>query len=131
MQIEEMQARLGWTDKDRDNWIEINSKYYDDPLAAWGDKLKMHLFPQRSASVYVMQSYQSPITGQWIDSPSQRREDMVRNNARPWEGMAAERKVAEERVKLEEKQADAAIDNAVVSAYQSLSDDKKKALETS
>lgn len=130
MDVKEMQARLGWTDKDRDNWLEVNAKYYDDPQTAWVDKLKMHLYPVRSAAVYVMPSYQSPITGKWIDTPAQRRDDMARNNARPWEGMEAEKKVATQRKAAEEKAADQAVENAVVSAYQALGSEKQQALES-
>jgi hypothetical protein len=90
----------------------------------------MHAYPKRTASVYVMPSYQSPISGKWIDTPSQRRDDMARNNSRPWEGMESERKAASERVKIEEKQKDTAIENAVVGAYHSLSDDKKAILSS-
>lgn len=129
MNTQEMQARLGWTDKDRDNWIELNSKYYDDPQSAWVDKLKMHLFPQRSAAVYVMQAYQSPIDGRWIDTPAQRRDDMARNGARPWEGMEQETKVAQERVKQEEKAEDAALESAAVAAWHSLGSEKQQAIE--
>ena len=126
-----IQEKLGFTDTDKANWLEINGKYYDNPEQGWVDKLMMHAYPQRSASVYVMPAYQSPVTGKWIDTPGQRREDMKRNNYRPWEGMEAERKVADERVKREAKESDKALDNAVVSAYQALGSEKQAALESS
>jgi hypothetical protein len=128
MDYSKIQEKLGFSESDKATWIVNNGKYYQDPEQGWIDKLIMHAYPTRTASVYVMPSYQSPISGKWIDTPSQRRDDMARNNARPWEGMESERKAASERVKIEEKQKDAAIENAVVGAYHSLSDDKKSIL---
>jgi hypothetical protein len=129
--MQELQAKLGFSEQDKTNWLEINAKYYSDPEQGWREKLMMHAYPQRSASVYVMPSYQSPITGKWIDTPSQRRDDMARNNARPWEGMETETKVATQRKAAEDKAADQAVENAVVSAYQALGSEKQQALESS
>lgn len=126
-----LQNQLGFSDDDKKKWCETNAKYYDDVEQGWRDKLMMHAFPVKSAAVYVMPAYQSPITGKWIDTPSQRRDDLKRNNARPWEGMESERKVAEERVRRENKQADQSLENAVVSAYHSLGSEKKAVLESS
>lgn len=126
-----LQKHVGFTDDDKDNWMDCNGKYYDDPEQGWRDKLMMHAFPKRSASVYVMPAYQSPITGRWIDTQSQRRDDMARNNARPWEGMEAERKVADTRVKEEAKAFDNALENAAVAAWHGLGDAKKAQLEQS
>lgn len=129
--FEEIQRRLGFTEQDKQDWLEINAKYYADPLKGWNDKLLMHAYPQRSASVYVMPAYQSPITGKWIDTPSQRRDDMARNGARPWEGMESERKVADERVKREAKEYDQKLESAAVEAYRSLGSEKQSLLEGS
>jgi hypothetical protein len=131
MDYEQIQAQLGFTADDKANWIDCNSKYYSDPEQGWRDKLMMHAFPKRTASVYVMPAYQSPITGKWIDTPRQRRDDMARSGSRPWEGMDSERKVAENRVKFDEKKADAAIESAVVEAYKSLGPEKQAVLENS
>jgi hypothetical protein len=131
MDYEQIQAQLGFTADDKANWIDCNSKYYSDPEQGWRDKLMMHAFPKRTASLYVMPAYQSPITGKWIDTPRQRRDDMARSGSRPWEGMDSERKVAENRVKFEEKKADAAIESAVVEAYKSLGPEKQAVLESS
>lgn len=126
---DDIQSRLGFTAQDKAVWLEVNGKYYADPEQGWKDKLMMHAHPKRSAAVYVMPAYQSPVTGKWIDTPSQRRDDLARNNARPWEGMEVERKVAEQRVKSEEKAKEEALENAVVSAWHSLGDEKKSQLE--
>jgi hypothetical protein len=131
MDYEQIQAQLGFTADDKANWLDCNGKYYSDPEQGWRDKLMMHAFPKRTASLYVMPAYQSPITGKWIDTPRQRRDDMARSGSRPWEGMESERKVAENRVKFEEKKADAAIESAVVEAYKSLGPEKQAVLESS
>ena len=130
MDYEQIQAQLGFTADDKANWIDCNSKYYSDPEQGWRDKLMMHAFPKRTASLYVMPAYQSPITGKWIDTPSQRRDDMARSGSRPWEGLDSERKVADSRAKYEAKAADDALENAVVSAYHSLGDEKKAILDS-
>ena len=131
MDYDKLQAQLGFTADDKANWLDYNGKYYDNPEQGWHDKLMMHAFPKRTASLYVMPAYQSPITGKWIDTPRQRRDDMARSGSRPWEGMDSERKVAENRVKFEEKKADAAIESAVVEAYKSLGPEKQAVLESS
>lgn len=129
--FEELQKHLKFTDEDKQKWLEVNGKYYSDPEQGWKDKLMMHAYPTRSAAVYVMPAYQSPITGKWIDTPSQRRDDMARNNCRPWEGMDVERKVADNRVKAEAKAKEDALENAAVAAWHSLGDEKKTLLESS
>ena len=128
---DEIQSRLGFTATDKATWLEINGKYYSDPEQGWKDKLMMHAYPKRTASVYVMPAYQSPISGKWIDTPSQRRDDMARNNCRPWEGMESERKVAQSRVQSEAKAEDQALESAAVAAWHSLGDEKKSLLEGS
>jgi len=127
--FDDIQARLGFSDSDKSAWLDINGKYYADPEQGWKDKLMMHAYPQRSASVYVMPAYQSPINGKWIDTPAQRRDDMARNNCRPWEGMDVERKVADNRVMAEKKAEDDALESAAVAAWHSLGDEKKSQLE--
>lgn len=130
MDYDALQEKLGFTQENKANWLAINGKYYDDPEQGWREKLEMHAFPKRSASVYVMPAYQSPINGKWIDTPSQRRDDMARNNARPWEGMEAEKKVAMQRKQAEEKANDKALENAAVAAWHSLGSEKQKTLES-
>jgi hypothetical protein len=130
MNYQELQVHLGFTDTDKSVWCETNAPYYEDIEQGWRDKLMMHAFPKRTASVYVMPAYQSPITGKWIDTPSQRRDDMARSGSRPWEGLDSERKVADSRAKYEAKTADDALENAVVSAYHSLGDEKKAILDS-
>jgi hypothetical protein len=130
MDYSKLQEKLGFSDSDKATWLEINAKYYLDPEQGWVDKLMMHAYPRRTAAVYVMPSYQSPVTGKWIDTPSQRRDDMARSGSRPWEGMDSERKVADSRVKSEAKAADDSLEQAAVNSWHSLGDEKKSLLES-
>ena len=74
-------------------------------------------------------AYVSPVTGKWINSRRERTEDLKRNNARPWEGMEQETKVAQQRAADEEKKQDKAIEESVVAAWNQLEPEKRKALE--
>jgi hypothetical protein len=75
-------------------------------------------------------AYVSPVTGHLIDSRAKRREDLARTGSRPWEGMEQETKVARQRAAEVEKKSDAAIESAVVSAWQSLPSEKRRVLES-
>lgn len=120
--------RLGFTEETKAAWIETNGRYYDDVQQAWIDKLHMHAFPKRSANVYVMPSYQSPITGKWIDTPSQRRDDLKRSGSRPWEGMEQEKKEAQRKRAEADKEMDTLAEKMAVQAWQSASSEVRAAL---
>ena len=122
----DLERELGFTAEDKARWMQANAHYYDDPEAGWLDKLMMHACPKRSAAVYVMPSYQSPVTNKWIDTPSQRRDDLKRNGSRPWEGMAVEKQEAARRKQYEEQRQDAALTKSVEQAYRDLPDSKKQ-----
>jgi hypothetical protein len=126
MNYEQIQCDLGFTELDKSNWLEINGKYYEDAEQGWKDKLIMHAFPTRSASVYVMPGYESPATGKWIETPRQRREDFKATGTREWEGMANERAHSEQQKKYDEVKQDAALDHAVRTAWQHLPEAKKQ-----
>jgi hypothetical protein len=51
-------------------------------------------------------AYTSPIDGRVVDGRKQRREDLKRNNCRPWEGREQERKQAMKDRALHEKKLD-------------------------
>lgn len=123
-----LEERLGFTPADKARWLEVNGKYYDDPEAGWQAKLAMHAYPQRSASVYVMASYRSPVTNKWIDTPSQRRDDLARSGCRPWEGMASEQKEAGRRQQEVDKDMDKLSEKIAVEAWQQLPDQHRQAL---
>ena len=72
-------------------------------------------------------AYESPASGKWITSRSERREDFKRTGTRPWEGMRDERLEAERQKKYAEEKFDAALDNTVRTAWANLSPSKKAA----
>lgn len=73
--------------------------------------------------------YQSPITGRPITTKQARIEDLKRSNSRPWEGMEQETKVAQQRVKAEEKAFDAKLEQTITGVYNALPSEQRKALE--
>lgn len=111
-------------------------KEYVRPIAEMHDtpkccgKKMQKVILQAPYGVVDIPAYQSPVTGKWINSRVQRNEDLKRNNARPWEGMEQERKVAQSRAKDEEKKADAKIEEAAVSAWHQLPVEKRRVLES-
>ena len=75
-----------------------------------------------------IQAYESPASGKWITSRSERREDFKRTGTRPWEGIKDERAEAAKQKKYAEEKFDAALDKTVRTAYAQLSPSKKAAL---
>lgn len=123
-----LQEALGFTDADKAAWLEVNGKYYDDTEAAWQAKLAMHAYPQRSAAVYVMPSYQSPVTGKWVDTPAQRRDDLARTGSRPWEGLEQEKKEAARREQELDRDMDKLAEKIAVDAWKQLPEQHRQAL---
>ncbi len=121
----ELETSLGFTEQDKARWMETNAWYYEDIEMAWAQKLQMHACPPRSAAVHVMPSYQSPVSGKWIDSPSQRRDDLAKTGSRPWEGMEAEQKEAARKTQEFDKLLDKSAESAAIGAWHSLSDESK------
>ena len=115
------------TDKER--WIETWAPSLGGVEQAeqeWAIKQEREAHPIRSAAVYVMSGYQSPASNKWIETASQRRDDMKRTGSRPWEGMAAEKQESERAKKYDEQKSDAALDHTVRSAWRDLPDSKKQ-----
>lgn len=110
-----------------DEYIRPASQYLDTPECCGQPMQKVIL--QAPFGIVDIPAYQSPVSGRWINSRAQRTEDLKRNNARPWEGMEQETKVAQARAKEEEKKADAKIEEAAVSAWHQLAPEKRRALE--
>jgi hypothetical protein len=71
-------------------------------------------------NVYVMQSYQSPVTGQWIDSPNQRKKDLAESGSRPWEGKEIETQMAQGREKEFDSMLDKSAEKAATTAFHDL-----------
>lgn len=72
-------------------------------------------------------AYQSPASGKWITSRTERREDFKRTGCREWEGIETERQEAAKRVAREDAKEDAALDATVRTAWAALSPSKKAA----
>jgi hypothetical protein len=75
-----------------------------------------------------MPAYRSPVTDKWIDTPSQRRDDLARNGCRPWEGMAQEKKEAERRKQDLDRDMDKLAEKIAVDAWQKLPEQHRQAL---
>jgi len=74
--------------------------------------------------------YESPITGEWIEGRTARRNDLAKHGCRPWEGMEQEQKhAAQARAKID-AQIDKEIETAAVDAWQALKPEQRKALES-
>lgn len=65
---------------------------------------------RRSQALHFIQDdlpgYESPVSGAWIEGRKARREDLLRTNSRPWEGMDQERKEAAKIVAERERKLD-------------------------
>ena len=72
-------------------------------------------------------AYQSPASGKWITSRSQRREDFKRTQTREWEGMQSEKSEVSRQNKYQEEAQDKALDHTVRQAWADLPQSKKKA----
>jgi len=74
-------------------------------------------------------AYVSPTSGKWINSRRERNEDMKASDARPWEGLEAEKKeAARQKAYLEQKE-DAALTKAAETAFAQLEPEKRRVLE--
>lgn len=72
----------------------MRRRYVYDPVR----KELVETAARKSQALHFIQpdlpGYASPVTGQWIEGRKARREDLLRTNSRPWEGLAEERKEA-------------------------------------
>lgn len=73
--------------------------------------------------------YESPVTGKVIAGRAKRRDDLARNNCRPWEGIEAEKKEAARRAAYTEARSDARLDAAAQTAWYQLAPRKRRVLE--
>jgi predicted nucleic acid-binding Zn ribbon protein len=73
--------------------------------------------------------YTSPIDGKWIEGKSARREDLKRNNCRPWEGMESEKKEAKKRAAEADKTFEKGVEQAAYNVYNNMSAEKQRAID--
>lgn len=74
--------------------------------------------------------YTSPIDGRWIEGKAARREDLKRNNCRPWEGMESEKKEAIKRAAAADKDYEKGVEAAVYNTYNNMSAEKQRAINS-
>jgi hypothetical protein len=106
-------------------YIKPASECYDTPVCC-GNKTEKRILTSPFGQVDIP-AYQSPVTGKWINSRTERKEDLKRTGSRPWEGIETEKQEAERQKKYEEEKQDAKLDHAVRSAWAELSPSKKAA----
>jgi len=108
----------------RHEYVRPAAMYLDTPECC-GQKTEKRIFSAPMGMVDIP-AYQSPASGKWITSRSERREDFKATRTREWEGMANERQHAAQQKKYEEQANDKAIDHAVRTAWQHMPDSKKQ-----
>ena len=106
-------------------YIRSMSKSSDTPMCCEHPTEKRIL--SSPMGIVDIPAYESPATGRWITSRSERREDFKRSGCREWEGIAAEKQEAAKQKQYEEEAQDKALDHAVRSAWSELSPSKKAA----
>lgn len=89
---------------------------------------KMQRIVEAPAVQVDIGGYQSPIDGRWIEGKAARREDLKRNNCRPWEGMESEKKAAIERSKAADKDYEKGVEAAVYNTFNNMSAENQRAL---
>lgn len=97
-----------------DGLVEVTNDYIQDSVAPliFGD----------------LPSYQSPVTGQWVDGRKQRREDLKRTGSRPWEGLEQEKKEFERHEAYAEQRLDASLTRTASEVFHQLPPSKRDIL---
>ena len=115
------------TDKERFmvHWVPTYGEEKAEEL--WN--LKQERETGYSAAVIAdTEGYVSPTTGKWIEGRKARRDDLARSNARPWEGIEAEKQeAARQRAYMEAKQ-DKRIEEAAWRTWYSMDPKKRRQL---
>jgi hypothetical protein len=75
------------------------------------------------------EGYVSPASGKWIEGRRARRDDLARTHCRPFEGLEAERKMAQQVERERQAKSDAAIERAAARAWNDLSTASRRVLE--
>lgn len=88
----------------------------------------MHRTVEAPAVQVDIGGYTSPIDGRWIEGKAARREDLKRNNCRPWEGMESEKKAAISRAKEADKVYEKGVEQSAYNVFNNMSADKQRAL---
>ena len=100
----------------------------DAPELCAADLTKMMRIIEAPAVQVDIGGYTSPIDGRWIEGKAARREDLKRNNCRPWEGMESEKKAAIERAKVADKDFEKGVEAAAYNTFNNMSAEKQRAI---
>jgi hypothetical protein len=106
-------------------YIATISNCLDTPICC-DTKTEKRIFSSPMGMVDIP-AYESPATGKWITSRSERREDLKRSGCREWEGADVERKESAKIKAANEAKQDAALEHTVRKAWQDLPPSKKAA----
>lgn len=86
--------------------------------------------PEPAAPLVIgdLPSYQSPVTGKWVDGRAQRREDLKRTGSRPWEGKAQEMKEAARQRQYTEQHMERSLHETAMRTFYELPPSKRRIL---
>lgn len=98
------------------------------PVCDCGVQMQQILTPVRGFA--DLPEYQSPVTGKMIRGRRARRDDLERNNCRPFEGVESEERATREYLAKKDREFDARLTETLSAGYESLSSESRQALET-
>lgn len=115
---------------DKEIYLEHWGYTGEEAEIRWADKLAFDNRQKEKLYSIIpdIEPYESPIDGRVINSRTQRRDDLERHNARPYEGREQEAKEAKRRESYIEQRNDAQLTEHVSRAYYQLSPSKRDAL---
>lgn len=105
----------------RHRWVYINGEAHEV-----GEDYAPE--PQSPLVFGDLPSYQSPVTGLWIDGRRARREDLKRTGSRPWEGLEQERKESARQAAYQEAKLDAHLTKTASEVFYQLPPEKRRIL---
>ena len=116
-------------ERDTEKWNKI-ADMHDSPICECGGETKkiMNVCNIGAFSTKVMQPYLSPVDNKPINSMRQRQYDMESNGCRPWEGIAQEKKVVDEKKKRNNAKLDKAVDTELSKQISQMPSAKRKKL---
>ena len=109
-------------------YVTSISRCQETPVCCGVSMTKVIL--QAPMGIVDIPAYVSPVSGKWINSRAERKEDLKRSGSRPWEGLEQEKKEAQRQKAYEEAKQDAKLEEAVQTAWNQLKPEQRKQLET-
>lgn len=87
-----------------------------------------HQMPELIVDIQPWDAYQSPVTGECIDSRKKRREDLAKSNCRPYEGLQQEQAEARRAEQYREQKQDAKLFDTAARAFYAMPESKRRQL---